>query len=104
MTVLKSLLSPDDFAGQPYYAGLNQIGHMAFGGALFMAFGVWVAALIVAAIELTQFYRMGATRKDCYQDTAFWAIGMVAVTHQGFPVIIVAFGGVWMLTTWLASR
>lgn len=97
---MPDILIPDDFHDRPYLAGLNQIGHMAFGGALMMAFGVYAACLAVAAIELFQFYKLGASRKDCYQDTAFWAIGMVAIAHPAFPVIIVSFGAIWMLTVW----
>jgi len=77
---------------------------MAFGAALVTVFGVWIAALAVAVIELYQFTFLGATKRDCYQDTAFWAIGMVSIAHSLFPVYIVAFGGLWMLVVWLANR
>lgn len=102
--MIRELLTPDDFAGQPYYAGLNQIGHMAFGGALVMVSGVWLACLVVAVIELLQYYKYGATRKDCYQDTVFWVIGMIAIYHAMFPVIIVACGAAWMATVWYLRK
>lgn len=47
-----SPFEPDDFAGDWYVAGLNQIGHMVAGGAAVEVGGVWFAALCIGALEL----------------------------------------------------
>jgi hypothetical protein len=63
--------APDDFAGRPCVAGLNQMGHA----------GAW------------QFKRRGATAADLKLDVAYWLAGAIgwhlaiAYGHvTGFPV------------------
>ena len=101
---MNNILQPDDFAGQPYVAGLNQIGHMAFGGALVVVFGLYVAAFIVVAIELWQYYRRGSLKSDTIMDTAFWAYGMAFYAAWWFLPSVIIIGGAWMGLVWYMSK
>ena len=106
-----NLFEPDDFADDPYQAGLNQMGHAVFGAALIsitMAFtGVWLATFCVGTAiliwEVTQRWFRGATLPDYAADLIYWALGVglwgQAIHHgsvigwaQFFPVAMI---GIW---------
>ncbi|TXH15866.1 MAG: hypothetical protein E6R03_06455 [Hyphomicrobiaceae bacterium] len=92
------IFDPDDFRDDPYSAGLNQIGHMVFGGALAVLFGWW-AGLIVIAWEAYQLRYRGALRSDYWADWAFWTFGIACVAHWWFLPAVVMLGGAWMAVT-----
>jgi chromate transport protein ChrA len=98
------LFEPDNFADDPYQAGLNQMGHMVFGGACVIVFGVYVAALFIAAIELWQYYKRSAIRADTVTDTAFWVYGMLFYASWWFLPSVVFLGGAWMGAVWYMSK
>ncbi len=92
------IFDPDDFANDPYAAGLNQIGHMVFGAALALFLGYW-AGIVVIAWEAWQLHRRGALRSDYWADWAFWTFGIVAGSWYYFPAAAITLGGLWMIWT-----
>ena len=51
--------APDDFAGRPCVAGLNQMGHAVAGSAVVSVAPLPVAMLAICAWEVWQFKRRG---------------------------------------------
>lgn len=98
------IFEPDDFKGDPYTAGLNQMGHVMFGAALALVFGVWVGAAAFVAWEWFQLRFRGARKHDYFQDCFFWGVGVCAASQWFLPVLAVALGGAWMGVSWLAQR
>lgn len=87
----QELNTPDRFAAQPYYAFINQVGHMALGAVLVLTVGaVWaqatgrappgwpvaggVIAVYVIAVELVRQKWVGA---DTLLDASFVSMGAV---------------------------
>lgn len=99
-----TLLRPNDFRDEPYYAGLNQLGHVVLGSALVILFGIYAAAILVAAWELWQYYRRGSLRSDTIADVAFFAAGMVVAGWLYMPVAAILLGGIWMVFVWYAMK
>ena len=97
-----AFFDPDDFADDPYTSGLNQIGHMVFGGALAVLFGWW-AGLIVIAWEAYQLRYRGAFRSDYWADWAFWIFGIAAGSWYYFITAVILLGGLWMVLTYARS-
>lgn len=93
------IFDPDDFANDPYAAGLNQIGHMVFGAALAVFLGWW-AGVIVVAWEAWQLRRRGALRSDYWADWGFWIYGVAAYSWAYFLPSVIVLGGLWMLFVW----
>ena len=89
------IFDPDDFADDPYTAGLNQIGHMVFGGALAVLFG-WYAGLLIIAWEAYQLRYRGAVKEDYWADWAFWTFGVAACLQWWFLPAVIVLGGLWM--------
>lgn len=98
------IFAPDDFRGNPYVAGLNQIGHVVFGAALAVLFGWIVAALLFVAWEMFQIRYAGARKHDYYQDCFFWGAGVCMAESVWLPVVALGLGGAWMGVTWLIKR
>jgi hypothetical protein len=84
---------PDSFEGKPYFAFINQIGHIALGrhlvenisAVLVQIFGgapnawaiaIWVVAGYVLLVELN---RQGWVGADTIRDSAFLALGAVCL-------------------------
>ena len=99
-----TLFDPDDFATDPYTAGLNQLGHVVLGAALVLFLGVYVAAVCVAAWELWQYYRRGAFKADTIADVAFFAAGMVMAGWLYMPIVAIVLAGVWMAAIWYLMK
>lgn len=98
------IFAPDDFHNDPYTAGLNQIGHIGFGAALCLVFGVWVAAIAFVAWEVFQLRVMGARKHDYFQDCFFWGAGVFMTGWYWLPVATVLMGGAWMGAVWLYQK
>ena len=98
------MFDPDDFATDPYTAGLNQLGHVVLGSALVLAFGIYVAAVCVAAWELWQYYRRGAFKADTIADVAFFAAGMAMAGWLYMPIAAIVLAGVWMAAVWYLMK
>jgi len=69
--------APDDFAGRPCVAGLNQMGHAVAGSAIVSVAPLPVAMLAICAWEVWQFKRRGATAADLKLDVAYWLAGAI---------------------------
>ena len=89
------IFDPDDFADDPYTAGLNQIGHMVFGAALSVFFGYW-AGLLVIAWEGWQYRKRGALKSDYWADWTFWTFGIFCGGWYYFEPAVIVLGGAWM--------
>ena len=92
------IFDPDDFADDPYTAGLNQIGHMVFGGALAVFLG-WYAGLLIIAWEAYQLRYRGALKDDYWADWFFWTFGIAAFAQWWFLPSVIVMGGLWMVIT-----
>lgn len=90
------IFAPDDFRGDPYTAGINQIGHVCFGAALAVTFGWVIAALLFVVWEAVQLRYAGARKHDYYQDCFFWCAGVYFAGSVYLPVVAVGLGGLWM--------
>ena len=97
------MFDPNDFAGDPYGGGTNQLGHVTFGaaisGALLLGFGlvlgVLLAGLLVVGWEVYQRKFRGATLLDMKADLAYWLVGVVS-----WGGICWAVGPAWYLALW----
>lgn len=98
------MFDPDDFASDPYTSGLNQLGHVVLGSSLVILLGVYVAAILVAAWELWQYYKRGSLRSDTIADVAFFAAGMAMAGWLYMPVAAIVLGGIWMVLVWYAMK
>lgn len=98
------MIRPDDFADDPYTAGINQLGHVVLGAALVILFGVYAAAILVAAWELWQYYKRGAFKADTIADVAFFAAGIAMAGWLYMPVAAIILGGIWMAAVWYAMN
>lgn len=98
------IFKPDDFRGDPYTAGLNQMGHVVFGAALSVLGGWVVAAVMFVAWEVAQLRFMGARKHDYFQDCFFWGLGVYVAGSEWFSVVALAAGGFWMGITWLYQK
>ena len=96
------IFDPDDFADDPYTAGLNQIGHMVFGAALAVFFGYW-AGLLVIALEGWQYHKRGALKSDYWADWAFWTFGIFGGGWYYFEPAVIVLGGAWMGIMWIVK-
>ena len=94
------IFDPDNFADDPYTAGLNQIGHMVFGAALAVFIGYW-AGLLAIAWEGWQYRKRGALKSDYWADWTFWTFGIFAGGWYYFEPVVIALGGAWMGLLWL---
>ena len=94
------IFDPDNFADDPYTAGLNQIGHMVFGAALAVLLG-WYAGFAVIAWEGYQYHKRGALKSDYWADWTFWTFGIFAGGWYYFEPAVIALGGAWMGLLWL---
>jgi hypothetical protein len=90
------LITPDDFASDPYTGGLNQMGHAVLGGALALFMGYWAGVLIIGW-EAWQLKRKGALRADYWADLSFWAIGVFMFQWEYFLPFIAGLGFTWMI-------
>lgn len=102
--MLRFLSIPNDFEDDPYTAGLNQLGHVVLGAALVILFGVYAAAILVAAWELWQYYKRGAFKADTIADVAFFASGIAMAGWLYMPVAAIVLGGIWMALVWYAMN
>lgn len=102
------IFDPDDFRNDPYTAGLNQMGHVAFGAAL-MSFAclymqeVWAAWIVGGGIlvwELWQLKKRGASKRDYGMDLLFWWSGVAMWSSDWLTMFAVLVGGAWMFITW----
>ena len=90
------LFTPDDFANDPYTAGLNQMGHAVLGGAVGLFLGLW-GGLLIIAWEGWQLHRRGAVRSDYWADLVFWGIGLFLFQWAYFLPLIAGLGFLWMI-------
>lgn len=78
------IFDPDDFEGQPYVGGLNQLGHVVFGAGLAgiaaTFAGITLAILIsgggVIIWEAYQLKRRRALKPDYIADLFYWIMGI----------------------------
>lgn len=96
------IFDPDDFADDPYTAGLNQIGHMVFGAALAVFLGYW-SGLLVIAWECWQYRKRGALKSDYWADWAFWTFGIFCGGWYYFEPAVIVLGGAWMGIMWIVK-
>ena len=97
------MFSPNDFAGDPYGGGTNQLGHVTFGAAIAGAFllgfelflGVVLAAALVVGWEVYQRKFRGATLLDMKADLSYWLAGVIS-----WGGICWAVGPAWYLALW----
>lgn len=87
--MLKWLLTPDDFAGDPRGYALNQIGHIALGAALAWLIG-WPAALALCLGWEVVHLSRGGTLADSAEDYGFVAAGVLAVAATPVAVAVAA--------------
>lgn len=99
-----SVFDPDDFHNDPYTGGLNQLGHVVFGAALVVMFGLVGAVVAFVAWELYQVRFRGGRVHDFAQDAFFWYVGATFHAHDYLPVIAVASGAIWMFVLWMYQR
>ena len=104
MRSVLSFFDPDDFATDPYAAGINQLGHVVLGACLTILFGVYAAAILVAAWELWQYYKRGSMRADTIADVAFFASGIAMAGWLYMPVAAIVLAGTWMAAVWYAMK
>ena len=79
------IFDPDDFAGRPYEAGLNQLGHALLGAALAAFLPLGLAVVGIVSWELWQRKRRGATALDFFFDLLYWLGGVGAWQLLGDP-------------------
>lgn len=99
-----SLFDPDDFADKPYYAGVNQGLHVAFGAALCYLFGPIIAVALFVGWELYQRYYKNSKRNDTIADIFFWSSGVFLFDAEYLSVAIISAAGLWMGVTWLSQK
>lgn len=95
--------APDNFAGRPYVAGLNQAGHAWLGaaivGVLSMASPLWLAVSIagigILAWEAWQLFCNGAKKRDYFRDLAFWFYGVGSWGWLIHTSSVQGWGAIW---------
>lgn len=97
------IFAPDDFRDNPYVAGLSQAGHVMFGSALTVNFGLIIAAMAFVVWEAVQLRYAGARKHDYYQDCFFWGAGVYMAGSAYTTTVALVLGGIWMGVTWLAK-
>lgn len=81
------MISPDAYLGEPWGYAVNQLGHMALGAGLALFLPWWLVLAGYAAWEAYQ-VRSGGLVFDAFEDAAFVAAGVAALTFP--PVLGVA--------------
>lgn len=97
------MFDPDNFAGDPYGGGTNQLGHVTLGaaiaGVLLIGFGLFLGVLLACALvvgwEVWQRKYRGATLLDMKADLAYWLVGVIS-----WGGICWAVGPAWYLALW----